>query len=73
MEVINSIVAFFDSSTMLTIVGPLGLLLELVLRKFPSEKPLSIVHLIGDWITVVGQLLVKIGDLFDKILPQNLK
>lgn len=51
----------------------IAVVLEFAFRLIPSEKPLSILHVVGKMSRAVGQILVKIADLSDKILPQHVK
>jgi hypothetical protein len=52
--------------------GAIGAILEFGLRMVKSDKPLSILHLIGGFARKIGELLVKIADFSDKVLPQRL-
>lgn len=53
-------------------ISGIAAVLEVVLRLVKSEKPLSILHMLGMGARKIGELLVKIADLSDKILPQRL-
>lgn len=48
-------------------------ILDFILRLIPSQKPLGVMYLIADGAKKVGEILVKLGGLLDKILPQRLK
>lgn len=57
----------------------IAMVLEFALRLYPSQKPLSILHLIGAGLhrlAAAGMKLAEIaggaGDLLDKVLPQNI-
>lgn len=48
-------------------------IVETGLRYIKSEKPLSVVYLVAGAIKKLGVILVKIGEISDKVLPQRLK
>lgn len=52
---------------------PIGLVLDLVLRLIPSEKPRGVLHLVGDLVKGLGKLFSKLGEASDQMLPQKLK
>lgn len=70
MEFIDPVLAFIQSAAAQSAV--VGIVLEFVLRLIPSKKPLSVLHMVGACAKKVGQALVAVGDLFDKILPQKI-
>lgn len=58
----------------------IAVVIEAALRIIPSQKPLSIMYMIGDGVKMIGQVLskgadlcIKVGGLMDKVLPQRLK
>ena len=51
----------------------IAIALEFIFRMFPSEKPLSIIRVIASVARKSGEILVKIADISDKILPQKIK
>jgi hypothetical protein len=51
----------------------IAVVFEFVLRLVPSQKPLSVMYIIAKVVSKVGEILVFIGKLLDKILPQKLK
>ena len=51
----------------------IALVLDFAFRMIPSEKPLSIFHLVAKVAGKIGQFLVKFAELADKVLPQKLK
>lgn len=55
------------------IVATLVIVCEFLFRLVPTQKPLSILHIGASVLKVCGAILVKAGDLADKILPQNVK
>lgn len=67
---IDGVGALIPSPTSPVVLG-LTLLLEVVLRALPTQKPWSILHLVGRVIRSSGALLVKVADLVDKVVPQN--
>lgn len=53
-------------------VAAIGGVVDFLLRYVPTEKPLSIAHVIADGFHALANLFQKLGDLLDKILPQKL-
>jgi hypothetical protein len=51
----------------------LAIVLEFVFRVIPSQKPLSVLYLVAEGIKKLGEVLIKLGKILDKILPQRLK
>lgn len=68
----DQILAFLDG-----ISGPtyviIGGAVEFILRLFKSQKPLSILYVIAGGFKMVGNLLAKVGNFLDKVLPQKTK
>jgi hypothetical protein len=55
------------------ILATAAVVIELMLRFIPSQKPLGILHMVGGAFNLVGAIFMKVGALFDKVLPQNIK
>lgn len=72
MEEIILKVSEFLSSAM-GASATVAVVLEFAFRLLPSQKPLSILHIAGKMARAVGEILVKVADLSDKILPQEIK
>ncbi len=53
--------------------APIGLIVDLILRLIPSEKPRGVLHYMGAVVKGLGSLFSKLAELSDSILPQNLK
>jgi len=70
MEFLDQILAFLGSAVGAS--ASIAFVLEFVLRLIPSQKPLSILHLVGAGVKKVGAILIKLGELLDKVLPQKL-
>lgn len=51
----------------------IAMVLEFVFRMIPSQKPLSIIYGVAVVIKKSGEVLTKLGNLLDKILPQKIK
>jgi hypothetical protein len=49
-----------------------AVVLEFVLRLVKSEKPLSILHFAASLVAKLAQILGKIAQISDKVLPQKL-
>jgi hypothetical protein len=71
MEFLDKAMALLGSAQGASV--SIALVLELILRLIPTQKPLSILHLIGEGSKKIGNLLLGIGNLLDKVLPQKLK
>lgn len=59
-----------QSPAVLTVAG---FLVELLLRKVPSEKPLSIMLLVSKVLKMVAKGAEALSAFIDKVIPQNLK
>lgn len=53
--------------------GIIAVVLEAALRLIPSEKPLSIGHVIAAALHKVADISAGLANLLDKVLPQNIK
>lgn len=51
----------------------IAIVLEVVFRLFPSEKPKGVILMISAIIKGIGEVLVKFSNLINKVIPQNLK
>jgi hypothetical protein len=71
MELINQILAFLTTATGAS--ATVAVVLELILRVVPSAKPLSLLYAAAAILKGVGSILVKAGELLDKVLPQKIK
>lgn len=71
MEFLDKILAFLSSAEGASLT--IAVVVEFILRMIKSEKPLSILYLIANVAKKSGEILVKIGNLIDKVLPQRLK
>lgn len=71
MEFLDKILAFLSSAEGASLT--IAVVVEFILRMVKSEKPLSILYLIANVTKKSGEILVKIGNLMDKVLPQRLK
>lgn len=50
-----------------------GIVLEMILRMWPSEKPKSILLMISSMIHMMASIFSGMASFLDKIIPQNLK
>lgn len=71
MEFLDKILAFLSSAEGASLT--IAVVVEFILRMIKSEKPLSILYLIANVAKKSGEILVKISNLMDKVLPQRLK
>lgn len=68
---LDKVSAILASASGPMLVGAAAVI-EVVLRLWKSDKPLSILHVIGGGARKLGDLLVKLADILDKVLPQRL-
>ncbi len=54
------------------ITGGLAIVVGLIFRLVPTQKPLSIAYLVAGIFNQLGSICTKLGKLGDKILPQKL-
>jgi DNA-binding HxlR family transcriptional regulator len=71
MEFLDKVLEFIATAEGASLT--IAVVVEFVLRMIKSEKPLSVLYLAANVIKKSGEILVKIGNLLDKILPQRLK
>jgi len=50
-----------------------AIVLDFVFRMIPSKKPLGVLHMIASGAKLLGQALLKLAALLDKVLPQKIK
>ena len=70
MEFLEKALELLTSAEGMT--ATIAVVLEVVLRLFKSEKPRSILIFVGGAAIKVGAILVKLGDLLDKVVPQRI-
>jgi|LakMenEpi03Aug12_release.lakeMendotaPanAssembly.Ray.scaffolds.fasta_scaffold21525_5 hypothetical protein len=70
-QVLDQVSAFLSSA--LGSSATIAIVLEFVWRLVPSEKPKSVLHLISFVAKKLSEILAKIAELSDKVLPQKLK
>jgi hypothetical protein len=51
----------------------IAIVLEVVFRLFPSEKPIGVILMVSGIIKGVGNVLIKLSSLVDKVIPQKIK
>lgn len=71
MEALNQILNHIPAVDA-PILSTIAVILEFAMRLIPSQKPLSIMHLIGRAVRLVGAICMKAADMMDKVLPQKL-
>ena len=67
--ILDKVLALLGSAEGMSVT--VAVVMEFVLRLIPSKKPLGLLHIAGDLIEKAGYVLVKVGQLLDKILPQK--
>jgi hypothetical protein len=50
-----------------------AIVLDFVFRMIPSKKPLGVLHMIASSAKLLGEALLKLAALLDKVLPQKIK
>jgi hypothetical protein len=50
-----------------------AIVLDFVFRMIPSKKPLGVLHMIASSAKLLGESLLKLAALLDKVLPQKIK
>lgn len=53
--------------------GTFAIVFEIASRMLPTEKPMSVLHAVSDFLKLAGKVCQAAGDAMDKILPQKLK
>jgi hypothetical protein len=51
----------------------LAMIIEMLLRVIKTDKPVGILHMISGLFKKVGELMMVVASLLDKVLPQRLK
>jgi len=69
-SIVDSILSFISSGSGAMIIAAV---LEFVLRFVKSDKPMSIMYVIAGAFKLFGNLLSKLGEFLDKVLPQKVK
>jgi hypothetical protein len=72
MEILSKALEMIQHNLM-PAAGTMAVVLEMAMRIIPSEKPMSIMHVIADALKMIGKVCAAAGDLLDKVLPQKLK
>lgn len=68
MQILDQIAAILNS--VWGSAATIAVVLEFIFRMIPTQKPLSILHVIGAVAKKLGEILIQLGDLLDKVLPQ---
>jgi hypothetical protein len=50
-----------------------AIVLDFVFRMIPSKKPVGVLHMIASSAKLLGEALLKLAALLDKVLPQKIK
>jgi hypothetical protein len=54
-------------------MATIGIVMEILFRFIPSEKPMGILILVASSLKGVGEILVKTSVILDKVIPQKIK
>ncbi len=71
MAILDQILSHISAAS--ASAGVIALVLEFILRLVKSEKPLSILYIVGGVLKKLGAIFSGLGELSDKVLPQRLK
>jgi hypothetical protein len=71
MEFLDQVLGWIASASGASVA--IALVLEFAFRLIPSDKPKSILYLVGAVSKKLGEIFTAIGNLSDKVLPQKLK
>lgn len=71
MAILQSILDFINNNLMSSI-AIIGIIVEFVLRLFPTVKPAGIFQSISSVLKILAQIFAKVAEFLDKILPQNI-
>lgn len=63
----------FITNHMMASSTMIGGIVEMGLRMFPSQKPLSLAYTVSDAIKGLGSVCSEFGKFLDAVLPQKLK
>lgn len=73
-SIFDSILLFIHNLMLSPVtLATVAAILEFLLHRIPSDKPLGMLHMIAMGFSKIGELLSSLGALLDKLLPQNLK
>lgn len=50
-----------------------AMVIEFGMRFIKTEKPKSIMYMVGDGVKALGKIFTKSGEILDKVLPQKVK
>lgn len=70
-ELFEKIMSFLSSAEGAS--ATIAIVLDFVWRLVPSEKPKSVLHMISYVAKKLSEVLAKVAEFLDKVLPQKLK
>lgn len=70
-ELFEKVLAFLSSAEGAS--ATIAIVLDFVWRLVPSEKPKSVLHMISYVAKKLSEVLAKVAEFLDKVLPQKLK
>lgn len=70
-ELFEKIMAFLSSAEGAS--ATIAIVLDFVWRLIPSEKPKSVLHMVAFVAKKLSEVLAKVAEFLDKVLPQKLK
>lgn len=70
-ELFEKVLAFLSSAEGAS--ATIAIVLDFVWRLVPSEKPKSVLHMISYVAKKLSEVLAKIAEFLDKVLPQKIK
>lgn len=70
-ELFEKVLAFLSSAEGAS--ATIAIVLDFVWRLVPSEKPKSVLHMISYVAKKLSEVLAKVAEFLDKVLPQKIK
>ena len=70
-ELFEKVLAFLSSAEGAS--ATIAIVLDFVWRLVPSEKPKSVLHMISFVAKKLSEVLAKVAEFLDKVLPQKIK
>lgn len=70
-ELFEKVLSFLSSAEGAS--ATIAIVLDFVWRLVPSEKPKSVLHMISYVAKKLSEVLAKVAEFLDKVLPQKLK
>lgn len=73
MEFLNGIMSWLEGFTSTQVYIMAITALEFIMRFVKTDKPQSVLHAVAMFLSKMGDVMKKVADILDKLLPQRLK